>query len=106
MADFYYIKDHTCEDDYVERGGGCEELTVTITLREYRDLIQTVEKQNAAIDRLTEERDKFERQAQEYGKMLLAKHPEIMKKIVGAVSEFVDGEPDDETEAAEEADAE
>lgn len=93
MGDFAYIKDWTTEDDYVEHGGICNELTVTITLREYRGLIEEKVKQAAEIERLTAERDKFEKQAREYGKMLIAKHPEIIKKITGVVSEFVGGDP-------------
>ena len=101
MADFEYIKNWTTEDDYVERGGVCDELTVTITLREYRGLIEERVKQAAEIERLKEERDKFEKQAHEYGKMLIARHPEIIGKITDAVSEFVggDSEPEDDEPA-------
>lgn len=88
MESFEYIKMNTCEDDYVERGGVCNELTVMITLREYRGLIKEKVKQAAEIERLTAERDNFEKQAQKYGKMLIAKHPDIIEKLTAAVSEF------------------
>lgn len=107
MADFDYIKNWTTEDDYVERGGICEELTVTITLREYRALIEDETKQAAEVERLTAERDKFEKIAQEYGKALMAKHPDMIAAINKAAREMlgVDPEPEDETAAAEEVDA-
>ena len=101
MADFEYIKDYTNEFDYVESGGRCDELTVTITLCEYRELTERRVRQAMEIERLTAERDKLEKQAHEYGKMLIARHPEIIGKITDAVSEFVggDSEPEDDEPA-------
>lgn len=101
MADFEYIKDYTSEYDYVESGGRCDELTVTITLCEYRELTERRVRQAMEIERLKEERDKFEKQAHEYGKMLIARHPDIIGKITDAVSEFVGSNPEEETEAAD-----
>lgn len=101
MADFDYIKNWTTEDDYVERGGSCEELTVTITLREYRGLIEEKVKQAAEIERLTAECDKFEKQAQEYAKALFAKCPDVMRNITQAVREILGTDSDEDNEAAE-----
>lgn len=101
MSDFYYIKNSTSEFDYVERGGICEELTVTITLCEYRELTEQRVRLSAEVERLIAERDKFQKQAEECGKMLIAKHPEVVSKLADAVSEFLDSNPEEETEAAD-----
>lgn len=101
MTDFEYIKNCTSEFDYVESGESCHELTVTITLCEYRELTEQRVRHTMEIERLKEERDKFEKQAQEYGKMLITKHPEIIGKITDAVSEFVGGDPEPDDEPAE-----
>lgn len=100
MDRFEYIKNWTSEVDYVERGGACEELTVTITLYEYRGLIEEKVRQAAEIERLCAERDKFEKQAKEYGAALLAKHPDAMAKIGETVREILSVEPDPEDTSA------
>lgn len=49
------------EDDFVQdEHGGLKELTVTITLCEYRNLIRELANQEAAIERLHEEKTELE----------------------------------------------
>ncbi len=47
------------DDDFVERDGKMQELTVTITLCEYRNLVQAVERYDIANNRLQEENEKL-----------------------------------------------
>lgn len=96
MADFEYIKDYTNEFDYVESGGRCDELTVTITLCEYRELTERRVRQAMEIERLTAERDKFEKMAKDYGAALMAKHPDMIATINKAAREMLGIDPDPE----------
>lgn len=43
------------EDDFVQNTNGMQELTVTITLCEYRNLVSEIERQDILIERLQEE---------------------------------------------------
>lgn len=52
---YEYVKNYTEERDYVEAGGSMSELTVTITLCEYRELIRNAAMQTAEIARLNDE---------------------------------------------------
>ena len=103
MANFEYIKNYTSEFDYVESGESCHELTVTITLCEYRELIERRVRQAAEIEQLKAERDKYEKLVQECGKALFAKHPEAVQSFTDGVAALFgnDSDPEDETEAAD-----
>lgn len=70
------------EYDYVERNGQLEELTVTITLNEYRGLIQDIERLEAKTDSLNErieelcdEKEDLKEQNSFLSKMYLQQHP-------------------------------
>lgn len=77
------------EDDFVESGGEMKELTVTITLCEYRNLITEQTRYEAEVDRL---RDRL-KQAEEGAKLLtdvvMFDHPEFFGDVIGAVTKFL-----------------
>lgn len=50
-----FIKDNTSYDDYVEEAGVVKELTVTITLCEYRELIKNSATDKHTLDKLMAE---------------------------------------------------
>ena len=52
---------HYNEDDFAERGGQLDELTVTITLCEYRNLITEQTRLDMTVDRLQEEKAELEK---------------------------------------------
>lgn len=47
------------EDDFIEQGGELKELTVTITLCEYRNLVKETTYQDVIIEKLQEENKKL-----------------------------------------------
>jgi hypothetical protein len=69
------------ENDFVETNGGLKELTVTITLNEYRTLIQKEENNLNYIAKLEEENKRLNVQNTEYVKLILNKFPELKGKI-------------------------
>ena len=48
------------ENNFVEEDGQIHELTVEITLGEYRNLISEITRQDILIDRLTEEKNELQ----------------------------------------------
>lgn len=69
------------EDNFIEHNGELRELTVTITLCEYRDLISERCYSEKAIESLQEENEKLKRQNAEYIKIITRKCPEIVKEV-------------------------
>ena len=69
------------EDDFVQNGNGMQELTVTITLCEYRNLIKDITNQDKAIEKLEEENEKLKKQNKAYQDYIIANHPEFIKKL-------------------------
>lgn len=83
-----YIKVITEEDDYIERAGAVEEITVIITLREYRELIKNDALNNAQLKKLEEENEKLQRRVDELGKLIVAKHPDALGKVFAAICDM------------------
>lgn len=69
------------EDNFVEQNGELKELTVTITLQEYRNLIEERCYSDKAIEQLQEEVEELRKQRDNYVKIYLSKNPEIAEKI-------------------------
>lgn len=69
------------EDNFVEQNGELKELTVTITLEEYRNLIEERCYSDKAIEQLQEEVEELRKQRDNYVKIYLLKNPEIAEKI-------------------------
>lgn len=68
------------EDDFVQNGNGMQELTVTITLSEYRNLIKYVATQDITIEKLQEENNKLKERSNAYEECIVSYHPEIIEK--------------------------
>lgn len=90
-----YIIDN--EYDYVERNGQLEELTITLTLSEYRGLIQDVERLeaknyilNERIEELSNEKKDLEERNSFLSKMFLEQHPDYTEMFTDAVGKLFD----------------
>lgn len=82
------IKNSYNDDDFMEQNGEMKELMVTITLCEYRNLIQERCYNEKAIEELQEKNEALINQIEELNKsnkayqtMLFKKAPEIKEKI-------------------------
>lgn len=86
------------EDDFVQNESGMQELTVTITLCEYRNLIRELQRQDVIIEELKTRM----KNAQEYSKtlfqMLMVKSPEVINKAIDIIKELF---PQTETKSNE-----
>ena len=100
MAAYEYIKYNTEEDDYVERAGAVEELTVTITLCEYRYLIRKAAENEMKIEQLANENSELEERVKTLSQAILAKFPDLVGGVLGSINEIFGIKND-----AEEADA-
>lgn len=77
------------EDDFVENGGEMKELTVTITLCEYRYLIAEQTRNEAEIDRLQDQLKRAEERAKLMADVVMLDHPEFFGDVIGAVTKFL-----------------
>ena len=77
------------EDDFVESGGEMKELTVTITLCEYRNLIAENARYEALINQLGDKRKNLESQVKTLSEMVLYDHPEFYTDMFDAVVRFL-----------------
>ena len=69
------------EYDFVQNGNGMQELTVTITLSEYRNLIKDITTQANTIERLIEENNRLKERSNAYEECIVSYHPEIIEKL-------------------------
>ena len=69
------------EDDFVQNRDGMQELTVTITLCEYRNLVKDLSHQDSTIERLEEENKRLKEQNKTYQKYIVANRPELIEKL-------------------------
>ena len=77
------------EDDFVESSGEMKELTVTITLCEYRNLIAENARYEALINQLGDKRKNLESQVKTLSEMVLYDHPEFYTDMFDAVVKFL-----------------
>lgn len=73
------------EDDFVQNGEELKELTVTITLCEYRNLIRELSTYDAKIESVQEENKKIKEQLRSLAEIIVYKDPEIMDDIKKAI---------------------
>lgn len=73
------------EDDFVESGGEMKELTVTITLCEYRNLITEQTRNEAELDRLQDRLKQAEERAKLMTDVVMLDHPEFSRDAIGDV---------------------
>lgn len=77
------------DDNFVQDGETMKELTVTITLEEYRNLIIERTRNEEYINNLEERFKKLESQAKLMTDMVLFDHPEFYGDMVEAVKKFL-----------------
>lgn len=88
------------EDDFAQNGESMNELTVTITLCEYRNLIREQAQAAKEIELLQERLKKAQESGKAFMELLFLKSPEIVSKICDLYTEFFpsgkteDGESD------------
>ena len=88
------------EDDFAERGGQLDELTVTITLCEYRNLISEQTRLDMIVDRLQEEKAELEKKLKAASEALaVCKMPEWVKSIGNVLAHW--GEDQENEQEAE-----
>lgn len=88
------------EDDYAERSGQLDELTVTITLCEYRNLISEQTRLDMTVDRLQEEKAELEKKLKAASEALAAcKMPEWVRAIGDTLAHW--GEDQDSGEGGD-----
>ena len=97
---YEYIKNCTSEHDYVERDGKADELTVEITLCEYRMLIRSDVQQAAEIERLRRENEALREKMAMLSDAVFANHPELFENIAAAAKEIFEGGGHEESEEA------
>ena len=86
------------EDDFVQRDSILDELTVTITLCEYRNLIRAIADYEHEIDRLAEEKKALEKKVNSMSDCL--QNPGVIREVGKAIRKVADmwsrlGEEDD-----------
>ena len=95
-------KYYACEEDYVESAGELHELTVTITLNEYRALIREAVVAEAKIERLEAELEELRKEKKSLSDALaVCKLPPVIEKIrdalvVGFAEDDEESDEDDE----------
>ena len=90
------------EDDFIERAGEMHELTVTITLCEYRNLIAENTRLEEVNSRLFEENTELEKKCKTLADALAAcKLPEWLNQIGRALRGEDNEDNEDESEGAE-----
>ncbi len=77
------------EDDFVQDGETMKELTVTISLCEYRNLIREQAQNEEYINELKDKLKKLESQAKMMTAMVLYDHPEFYNDMFNSVKKFL-----------------
>ena len=78
-----------CEDDYTQTGDQLNELTVTITLCEYRNLIREQVRNEALIDELQEKMKDIKKEFEGLKNIVIQNNPEIfdfIRQTINAIS--------------------
>ena len=90
------------EDDFVQEDHGLRELTVEISLCEYRALIRKLTKCELYIEKLQTEKEELEKRISDLQKCLAAiKLPEWAKKLSNIFSEEQSSEDEESMEREE-----
>lgn len=85
------------EDDFVQVGEAMNELTVTITLCEYRNMIREQVQAAKVIELLQEKLKKAEETSKTFMQLFMFKSPETINKLCEIVNELF---PNEKTEGA------
>ena len=84
------------DDDFVQNGNDMQELTVTITLCEYRNLVRDLSNADTVVERLQEENKKLTEQNQTLSALIISQNPEMIQGFGKAISSLFNK---DETQA-------
>lgn len=77
--------DYRYEDfNFTENNGTMNELTVTITLDEYRTMVQHLTRDENKIEKLEAENKHYKTTLKVYAEILCKQNPDAIKKIVEA----------------------
>ena len=101
MMDLKTSIDYFNEDDFVQKDGGLHELTVTITLCEYRNLISESVRNEETINRLQEEKGRLTEQSKILAELVVKNNPKFIRMVQETVRLLVDGEAEESAEEAE-----
>ena len=96
-----YDMPRAVDDDFVQHGETMDELTVTITLSEYRALVEDNALLRRDVPKLIEEKKALERELKAAHEALADVAPELIRNIEKALANF--GEYSEEKEENEEA---
>ena len=72
------------EDNFIEKAGEMREIPVTITLAEYRNLIEERVYNEKAIEELQTENESLRKQNETFKRLYTESRPELQKLIVEA----------------------
>ena len=84
------------EDDFIQNGNDMKELTVTITLCEYRNLVRDLSNADTIVERLQEENKKLTEQNQALSSFIVSQNPEMIQGLGNAINSLFNK---DETQA-------
>ena len=94
---------YSCDYDFVQQGEAMNELTVTITLAEYRDLIEDQTRMSLEIDRLKAEKKELEDKAKSLSEALaVCELPKWIKAIGNSLAHWGEDQDDDADDPGEE----
>lgn len=101
------LKSEFCrnDDDFYETNGHLKELTVTITLCEYRNLITELARADEIFPKIKEENKNLKKQVEDLSKYIFASNPSIGKSLSEITKEFANvckNEDDADTEEVSE----
>lgn len=83
------------EDDFAQRGESLDELTVTITLAEYRNLIREQTRSAEVIEHLEEELKKEKEGFCNMMRLMMLKSPETLNKLCDLLNEVFPNETEE-----------
>ena len=94
---------YSCDYDFVQQGEAMNELTVKITLSEYRDLIADQTRMSLEIDRLKAEKKELEDKAKSLSDALaVCELPKWIKAIGNSLAHWGEDQDDDADDPGEE----
>ena len=94
---------YSSDYDFVQQGEAMNELTVTITLAEYRDLIEDQTRMSLEIDRLKAEKKELEDKAKSLSEALaVCELPKWIKAIGNSLAHWGEDQDDDADDPGEE----
>lgn len=93
---------YSCDYDFVQQGEAMNELTVKITLSEYRDLIADQTRMSLEIDRLKAEKKELEDKAKSLSEALaVCELPKWIKAIGNSLAHWGEDQDDDSDDPGE-----